>query len=44
MNYFVIDQLDLREGLEEEKKHNQINGYVEKSVDLMKKLNDYLGK
>jgi len=38
------DRTKYEENLEEEKKHNQTNGYVEKSVDLMKKLNDYLGK
>jgi hypothetical protein len=38
------DRTKYEENLEEEKNHNQKNGYVEKSVDLMKKLNDYLGK
>jgi len=38
------DRTKYEENLEEEKKHNQTNGYVEKLVDLMKKLNDYLGK
>lgn len=32
------------ENLEEEKKYKQKDDYVEKSVDLMKKLNDFLGK
>jgi hypothetical protein len=32
------------ENLEEEKKSKGGNDYVEKSVDLMKKLNDFLGK
>ena len=38
------DRTKYEENLDEEKKHKQINGYVEKSVDLMKKLNDFLGK
>jgi hypothetical protein len=32
------------ENLDEERKTKQNNEYVEKSVDLMKKLNDFLGK
>jgi hypothetical protein len=38
------DRTKYEENLDEEKKHNQTNEYVEKSVDLMKKLNDFLGK
>jgi hypothetical protein len=38
------DRTKYEENLDEEKKHKQTNGYVEKSVDLMKKLNDFLGK
>ena len=40
----VDDRSKYEENLDEEKKHKQNNGYVEKSVDLMKKLNDFLGK
>jgi hypothetical protein len=32
------------ENLEEERKSKQNNDYVEKSVDLMRKLDDFLGK
>ena len=32
------------ENLEEERKSKQNNEYVEKSVDLMRKLDDFLGK
>jgi hypothetical protein len=38
------DRDKYEENLDEEKNHKQNNGYVEKSVDLMKKLNDFLGK
>ena len=38
------DRTRYEENLDEEKNHKQSNGYVEKSVDLMKKLNDFLGK
>jgi len=40
----VKERDNYEENLEEEKKHKQSNGYVEKSVDLMKKLDDFLGK
>jgi hypothetical protein len=40
----VKERDNYEENLEEEIKHKQSNGYVEKSVDLMKKLNDFLGK
>jgi hypothetical protein len=40
----VDERSKYEENLDEEKKHKQNNGYVEKSVDLMKKLNDFLGK
>ena len=40
----VDDRSKYEENLDEEKKHKQNNGYVEKEVDLMKKLNDFLGK
>jgi len=38
------DREKYEENLEEEKKYKQKDDYVEKSVDLMKKLNDFLGK
>jgi len=38
------DRFNFEENLEEEKKSKGGNDYVEKSVDLMKKLNDFLGK
>ena len=38
------DRDKYEENLEEEKKYKQKDDYVEKSVDLMKKLNDFLGK
>jgi hypothetical protein len=38
------DREKYEENLEEEKKYKQKDEYVEKSVDLMKKLNDFLGK
>lgn len=38
------DRDKYEENLDEERNHKQNNGYVEKSVDLMKKLNDFLGK
>jgi hypothetical protein len=38
------DRTKYEENLDEEKKHKQSNGYVEKSIDLMNKLNDFLGK
>jgi hypothetical protein len=38
------DREKYEENLDEEKKHKQKDDYVEKSVDLMKKLNDFLGK
>jgi hypothetical protein len=38
------DRDKYEENLDEEKKHKQNNGVVEKEVDLMKKLNDFLGK
>jgi hypothetical protein len=38
------DREKYEENLDEEKKYKQKNDYVEKSVDLMKKLNDFLGK
>ena len=38
------DRDKYEENLDEEKKYKQNNGYVEKEVDLMKKLNDFLGK
>ena len=45
---YLFSNVDEREryeeNLEEEKKYKQNNDYVEKSVDLMKKLNDFLGK
>ena len=40
----VDERSKYEENLEEERNHKQNNGYVEKSVDLMKKLNDFLGK
>jgi len=38
------DRDKYEENLDEEKKYKQNNGVVEKEVDLMKKLNDFLGK
>ena len=38
------DREKYEENLEEEKKYKQKDDYVYKSVDLMKKLNDFLGK
>jgi hypothetical protein len=38
------DREKYEENLDEEKKYKQKDDYVEKSVDLMKKLNDFLGK
>ena len=38
------DRSKYEENLEEEKKYKQNNQHVEKSVDLMKKLNDFLKK
>ena len=38
------DRGKYEENLEEERKSKQNNEYVEKSVDLMRKLNDFLGK
>ena len=38
------DRDKYEENLDEEKHHKQNNEYVEKSVDLMKKLDHYLGK
>jgi len=38
------DRDKYEENLEEEKKYKKKDDYVEKSVDLMKKLNDFLGK
>lgn len=38
------DRNKYEENLDEEKKLNQSNNYVEKSIDLMKKLDDFLGK
>jgi hypothetical protein len=40
----VDERSKYEENLEEERNHKQNNGYVEKSVDLMKKLDDFLGK
>lgn len=38
------DRNKYEENLDEEKKLNQSNNYAEKSIDLMKKLDDFLGK
>lgn len=38
------DRNKYEENLDEEKKHKESNQFAEKSVDLMKKLNDFLGK
>ena len=38
------DRDKYEENLDEEKKYKQNNGVIEKEVDLMKKLNDFLGK
>jgi len=38
------DRDKYEENLDEEKKYKQNNGVVEKEVDLMRKLNDFLGK
>jgi hypothetical protein len=38
------DREKYEENLDEEKKYKQKDDYIEKSVDLMKKLNDFLGK
>ena len=38
------DRNKYEENLDEERKSKQGNEYVEKSVDLMRKLNDFLGK
>jgi hypothetical protein len=40
----VKERDNYEENLEEERKHKQNNGYAEKSVDLMKKLDDFLKK
>ena len=40
----VKERDNYEENLEEEKNHKQNNGYAEKSVDLMKKLDDFLKK
>jgi hypothetical protein len=38
------DRNKYEENLDEERNRNQPNNFAEKSVDLMKKLNDFLGK
>lgn len=40
----VKERDNYEENLEEERNHKQNNGYAEKSVDLMKKLDDFLKK